>query len=443
MKPTILPIADRKGRKKRYGVRWRVFGRETSEWFETKLAATDFRTSLTKLAGEEWDPTTLRPVSWARKDLTVASYLQQWVAEQWPEWAANSRRTAVDGLNYPVCIQVREGHNRPEEELLRAAVKAVWLVPGAVATPEQQVALDWLERNSLPLSAVPDTLIRQTLREMGTNLKDGSQLAANTVKRRRQVYSQALTAAVESNPQRLTRHPLLGMADPVKRRRKGRASAAVEGSQVVDPETFEKILSAVALVGEEGGRYVALFALMYYAGLRPAEAVVVQRDSLGLPDSGWGHVTLSESSPTVGERWTDEGTSLDLRGLKWRSEGEVRKVPLPPRLVTILREYCDRYEAADGRLMSNSRGSVLAQSQVGSTWRKARTAALGVDAVQVPVPYSLRHCNASMMLSAGVPVAEAARRLGHSPEVLLRIYAHAMQADEAKGNALMDDVFGD
>ncbi len=42
------------------------------------------------------------------------------------------------------------------------------------------------------------------------------------------------------------------------------------------------------------------------------------------------------------------------------------------------------------------------------------------------------------MLNSGVPIAEAARRLGHSPDVLLSVYAGVTTSDRDTANALID-----
>lgn len=57
-------------------------------------------------------------------------------------------------------------------------------------------------------------------------------------------------------------------------------------------------------------------------------------------------------------------------------------------------------------------------------WKRARKAAW-VDRPELSSTtlYGLRHAAATMMLRAGVPPAEVARRLGHSIDVLLRVYA--------------------
>jgi hypothetical protein len=45
-----------------------------------------------------------------------------------------------------------------------------------------------------------------------------------------------------------------------------------------------------------------------------------------------------------------------------------------------------------------------------------------------------------MMINARVPLAEAARRLGHSVQTLVSTYIGAMDGDDAEANALLDRV---
>jgi hypothetical protein len=45
---------------------------------------------------------------------------------------------------------------------------------------------------------------------------------------------------------------------------------------------------------------VALFGTMYYAALRPSEAVDLHKDALSIPAKGWGELYLSSSSPSAG-----------------------------------------------------------------------------------------------------------------------------------------------
>jgi hypothetical protein len=151
---------------------------------------------------------------------------------------------------------------------------------------------------------------------------------------------------------------------------------------VVNQRQARELLVAVTYVGRRGKdlrgeRLRAFFACMYLAALRPSEALGLRADECFLPDSGWGALTLTTSRPTAGKRYTDSGEVHDLRGLKHRAATEPRRVPVPPPLVTILREHIDRFGIAeDGRLFRSDRGRPVGASTYSTVWQEARRLAL-------------------------------------------------------------------
>lgn len=183
---------------------------------------------------------------------------------------------------------------------------------------------------------------------------------------------------------------------------------------------------------------VALFACMYYGGLRPAEALGLRESDCFLPQTGWGSLTLERTRPEAGKQWTDTGEVHDDRGLKHRAEKETRPVPIPPHLVSILREHIDTYGvAADGRLFRTSHGRPYSASALNGIWNDARLLAFTPAQVLSPLaqtPYDLRHGAVSMWLNAGLTPPDVAERAGHSPEVLLRVYAKCIDGQQEIAN---------
>jgi hypothetical protein len=116
----------------------------------------------------------------------------------------------------------------------------------------------------------------------------------------------------------------------------------VDPRVVANPTQARSLLCALSYVGgyrrARGRRLVGLFAGMYYAGLRPAEAVAVSLPDCVLPKEGWGRAILHVTRPQAGKKWTDTGCLHAERGLKSRPPDDTRPVPLPPRLVTLWRE---------------------------------------------------------------------------------------------------------
>ncbi|MFE0509516.1 hypothetical protein [Streptomyces sp. NPDC058964] len=70
-------------------------------------------------------------------------------------------------------------------------------------------------------------------------------------------------------------------------------------------------------------------------------------------------------------------------------------------------------------------------------WAEAREYALPPDRVDPPLagrPYDLRHARITRRLNAGVPIAEVARRVGNSPEVIHRRYHGCSDGHEEAAN---------
>jgi integrase len=78
---------------------------------------------------------------------------------------------------------------------------------------------------------------------------------------------------------------------------------------VVSPAQAETLLTAVGRLGQRGAHLKAFFAVLYYAALRPSEAVMLREADLHLPRSGWGRIVLAASASRAGRAWTDEGTA--------------------------------------------------------------------------------------------------------------------------------------
>lgn len=265
---------------------------------------------------------------------------------------------------------------------------------------------------------------------------DGKPAATQTCKRRRAVTYNLLEYAVELDM--LPTNPL----GKVRRKRGPTPVTEVDRRVVVNPRQARELLTATTYVGgydrASGRRLRAFFGCLYYAAMRPGEALGLRRTDCELPESGWGRITIEETRPSVGKAWTDSGEAHDRRGLKQRGVGEVRLVPIPPPLVRMLREHLAEFGTAeDGRIFASERGNVVASSSYYRVWRQTRTLALLPDqaaSVLAAKPYDLRHAGVSQWLNSGVAAPEVAARAGHSVEVLLKIYAKCVDGQEAEMN---------
>lgn len=213
-----------------------------------------------------------------------------------------------------------------------------------------------------------------------------------------------------------------------------KVSSQVDRRSVVNPRQARALLEAVRAQQPSGARLVAFFAVMYYAGLRPEEAINLRADDalpsqarLDAKDDEWGELHLRSATPDVGSEWTDDGSQRERRQLKHRAEGDSRIVPVHPELTRILRNHLAEFGTApDGRLFTGVRGGELPTITYRRAWIRARQTALTGSEQASPLarrPYDLRNACLSTWLNGGVYPTQVAEWAGHSVDVLLRIYA--------------------
>ncbi|WP_330166898.1 tyrosine-type recombinase/integrase [Streptomyces sp. HB2AG] len=443
----IWGIRRRNSKSAPFQLRWLVGGKPHQEPFTTKTLADARRAELLTAArsGEAFDEETGLPVSELRRlnRTTWYSHARDYVDMKWPNAAAKHRASIAESLTLATITLCPNTKGRPEPELLRRALYQWAFNTGRRGTEppaEEAAALAWVAKHSPAVAALDSAQRMRTLLDHLARKKDGTPAAANTVKRRRAVLSNCLRIAVER--ELLPSNPL--------QRVHWEAPKAVEeldGRSVATPAQARALLAAVRDQGERGEHLEAFFGCMYYAALRPEEVSVLGRDQCTLPGQGWGRLDLSGARPQVGSAWTDDGMPYEERGLKHRPRRTVRRVPIPPVLVTLLRQHIERFGTGeDGRLFRAVRGGPVRSQEYGTVWKEARRRALSPGQVASPlalIPYDLRHACVSFWLRSGVSLAETARRAGQSIAVLQRYYAKVLDGEEARMNELIDRGFAE
>ncbi|GIJ44508.1 site-specific integrase [Virgisporangium aliadipatigenens] len=437
-------IRKKARRRRPYEVRWVVNGRECSRSFITKPLAESFRSELMKAArdGEPFDETSGLPVRKAN-DARWLEHACSYVDMKWPKAAAKSRISMAEALTTATMALFEPRRGRPDDEVLRRALYG-WAFNsgrrGTAMPAEVREALVWANAASMRLSALRSTAtVRRLLDALAVKL-DGKPAAATTTYRKRAVVYNALGYAVELE---------ILPANPIDRVqwKAPEVASTVDRRVVANPEQVRRLLAAVRQHARTGRRLVAFFACMYFAGLRPSEALDLRRDNCYLPKRGWGRIDLTTTDPSAGTAWTDDGRARERRGLKRRGRNEVRPVPIPPELVRHLRHHIEWYgTASDGRLFRTSTGGTVPNSHYSKLWQHARAAALTPTETASPLagrPYDLRHAAASLWLNAGVVTTEVARRLGHSVAVLLQVYANCIDGQGEAANKRIEAALSD
>jgi integrase len=442
-------------RKRTHEVRWKVGHSPHSRTLGNKAQAENFLSDLRQAArrGEAFDTETGLPDSMltAKQAHSWYTLCLAYVDMKWPHAAPKTRDAMTDALAAVIPAVVSE--NRPDwldALTLRRALRHYALPPGSRGhdrPPEIAAALRWLAKASLPVSEIGKPRHARAVLDAISITLDGSAAGATTIARKRSVFASVLKHAVELDE--LPSNPLdrLNWKPP-------KVSDVVDRRVVVNPQQARELLTAVTYAGHQapgrysrGHRLQALFACMYFAALRPSEAVALRRRDCQLPEPGWGRLTLEKSRPEVNRRWADSASTHDERGLKHRPASETRSVPIPPELIHILRQHIDTFgTASDGRLFSSDRGNVVASTAISDVWAEARARALTPEQVASPLagrPYDLRHAAVSLWLNAGVSPQDVAQRAGHSVEVLLRVYAKCLHGGETIANKRIEAALND
>ena len=425
----IHAIRRRPGRRRPFEVRWHAGGRAGSRSFITRGLAEGYRAELVRAArkGLDFSPWTGEPASWAAPEPATISWLEHaaaYAAMKWPLAAACTRAGIAGALAIITPAVLTPGRGGPPAAALRAALygtgSTLPIEGGTDPSPGRHRGAG-LGPASLPAAGRPGRpqVTRPALEALALRL-DGTRAAATTITRKRAVFRGCLGYAAE-----------LGLleANPLDRItwRPPRSPGSAGPRSAATPAAVQAILAEVTQIRPE---LTAFFGCLYYAALRPAEAVALRASSCTLPSSGWGQLTVTASLPRSARAWTGNGTPRELRGLKHRPEGAIRRVPIPPQLACLLRWHLRAFGcAADGRLFRGARGGPLSESRYGRIWHQARAAAIPEDGTGTQParrPYDLRHAALSLWLASGAPPAEIAARAGHSVRVLLTIYAHCM-----------------
>jgi integrase len=423
---------EKRDRPKPYRLRWSVGGRRPpfSRSFLTSELADSFKGELKKAAqnGERFDEATGLPDSMLRKDRDITWYehAQEYAAARWKGSAGNSRRSIVESLSCVTPVLVRDLRGAPDPDTLRAALRKDFNHgrPAALS-PDETRAVIWVKRASLPISAFnDDSVVTDVLDALASRL-DGTPAAPDYYARRLRVTRTCLSYAVRKK--RLQKNPLLAANLP-EHWNPPKADDAVDPRAVGSPQFVAEMLTAATYVGaRQGSRFTAFYGCMFYAMMRPAEVARLTRAGCYLPASDWGRLTFGDSAPAPGREWTNTGDVHEDRGLKGRSRKSVRKVPIPPELVCLIREHIEQFGTApDGSLFRSEQGNPIQPSTWWQVWRKVRALSLTPEQLATPLmkrPYDLRHAGIVWRLNSGVPAPQVAKWAGHSVEVLTRTYA--------------------
>ena len=394
--------------------------------------AESFREELISAArkGEAFDIASGRPVSMVRsgKDMSWYDFACKYVDLKWPRVAATTRRTHAEAFTALTPRMLATTRGKPDDKLIRLALSRWAFNTIKRDDPEcpddVKATLQWLNRNTLPVSALARPEVLRPLLDGLTIRLDGKPSASSVVSRRRKILNTAVEYAVEIGV--LPANPL-----PALKWKAPKAVQLVDRRCVPNPVQARTLLNTVREQGRIGPRLVAFFGCLYFAGMRPEEAVALNKRHLAVPAEGWGEFHLDRAEPHAGKEWTDSGENRDQRQLKQRERGETRTAPCPPELTALIHAHIAEFGTGpDGRIFAGERNHhELPKLTYMRAWKRAREEAFTPEVAASPLakrPYDLRHAALSTWLNGGVPPTQVAEWAGQSVEVLLRIYAKCL-----------------
>jgi site-specific recombinase XerC len=433
-----------------YRVRWKAGHRLWREGFRNAALADSFRSSLLTAArkGEAFSLSTGRPLSWKRDETAVSWYALtlDYTAAKWPYAAPNHRTSIAEALTDGTEAMLASGElPYPAKELRRAL--RTWAfsdrLRGQAEPPENLYAVvRWLQNATVPVADLsrPGTGAARcrALLDRISRKQDGTAAAANTANRKRAVLNNLMQYAIEVGA--LPANPLKAV-----KWTRPRTLKTVDPRTVVNSDQARRLLAAIGQQDERGERMVAFFGCLYYAALRPEEAVDLRHDNLAsLPDHGWGELILTNSEPRSGTWWTDSGSARQRRELKHRPRGETRPVPIHPELVALLNQHLKKYPPGPGgRIFIGPRGGIFNDRAYLKIFHKARAVAFTSSesaSLLARRPYDLRHAAVSTWLNAGVPAPQVAEWAGHSVDVLLRVYAKCISGQQGEAKRRIEEA---
>jgi integrase len=378
-------------------------------------------------AGERWAwKTTLTMPDGTRKQKMVRGF--------------TTKKAALASLREALAASESTGFTEPSKqpvgEYLSGWLGSLRLAPSTVASYKKNVRLHIAPGiGSVPLSGLTPVLLDQLYRKLEAggraDHRQGEGLSPRTVRYIHTIISAAMKAAVDAGL--LTSNPASRAHPPTAK-------------QARSPEMHpwsEEQLAAFLGWSREHSELHAIWHVLAYTGMRRGELLGLRWRDVDLKT---GMITVRRSAGIV--RNAGEGAEV--------IEGSTKTAK--PRLIDIdadtvaLLESWKRHRrslslvlARDDQLVfGDIQGHHRQPEHLSRTWNQTVARAIGSGLDLPPARlHDLRHCHATILLLAGVPVHVVSQRLGHaSPVVTMTVYAHVLPGSQREAANLFASRIG-
>jgi integrase len=208
--------------------------------------------------------------------------------------------------------------------------------------------------------------------------------------------------------------------------------------KVTEKEVLTPQETKALILATEPGVYRLVILAACFTGARISELLALRWSDLDLDK---GIVTIQRSLSTARVKGLTDDCTHPGKNEKWRwfdpkTYAGNRRVPIPPQLVTALKEWREKCPESRFELVfCNVAGEPLDRTMIG---REVLAPAIKRAGIEKKItPHCLRHTYASTLVMLGRDIAQVSKYLGHSDVyVTMTIYTHFIKTKQDT----MDDL---
>lgn len=442
---------------KKYRVKWKVNARHHTRAFATKARAETFKKALDKAldAGAIFSADNGEPADWSKGRKSFAKIVQEYSEAHWDNWGQRHKKDIKDNLGLAMYqFLTSTGQSRYTRAQTKEFVKKYLVVetPPKNLTAHEEAELEKFMKATYPVGDLTPPTLQKIINRLGKRENNVNiSLSPVTQKNRKQALNAVLEFAYINGD--LQKNPFK------KVKLKKFTTKAVNPREVLTPEQCRELQDELNGLKDLGPQVSQLAGILWLAGLRPSEAVALQKKHFNITKNS-SFIEVAQASVTVGTELGDEivvgskkvKTSTTLKQLKARAEGEIRTVPINSELRKQLVPYLKGFKDDDfvfplwtfsrTWVVDSQNKKVKKKNGTGYLWTinkvVDKTRPMMTDTIHSymnktsfkPIkPYSLRHTNASILIYSGLNIVEIANRLGHSVQVCQSVYLHLLNTN--------------
>ena len=448
---SVTKVADAKSK---YRIKWKVNARHHTRAFPTKARAENYKKALDKAndAGIKFSPDSGEPEDWGRGRKTFAKLVQEYSEANWSNWGQRHKKDIQSNLGLAMYqFLTSSGQSRYSRKQTKDFVKK-YLIQKEIPTNLTNQEKDDLERfmkSTYPVGDLTPSLLKKIINRLGKGeTNQNISLSLTTQKNRKQAISAVLEYGFMNGD--LPKNPFKQV------KLKKSSAKSVNPREVLTPEQCRELQTELSGLKDLGPQISKLAGVLWLAGLRPSEAVALQKKHFHISKVN-AYLEVAQASVTVGIELGDEitvggkkvQTSTTLKQLKSRDEGQMRTVPINKELKAQIVPYLKQFKDEDYVfplwifsqvwVLDDKGKKVKKKNGTGYLWTIQKTIdksrPMLTDTIHSymnktsfsPIkPYSLRHTNASILIYSGLNIVEIATRLGHSVQVCQNVYVHLL-----------------